>query len=71
MAHGPLQQFCGAPGLKRWLRSWQRHLVPCWVLTRVADFEAFSVVGMIRGPTEVDFVPTAGDSQRSRVVPAQ
>lgn len=43
----------------------------CWVLTEVADFEAFSVVGMIRGPTEIDFVPTAGNSQRSRVVPTQ
>lgn len=43
----------------------------CWVLTEVADFEAFSVVGMIGGPTEIDFVPTAGNSQRSRVVPTQ
>lgn len=43
----------------------------CWVLTEVADFETFSVVGMIGGPTEIDFVPTAGNSQRSRVVPTQ
>lgn len=41
------------------------------MLTRVADFEAFSVVGMIRGPTEIDFVPAAGDGQRGRVVPTQ
>lgn len=34
------------------------------VLTRVADFEAFSVVGMIRGPAEIDSVPAAGDGQR-------
>lgn len=26
---------------------------------------------MIRGPTEIDFVPAAGDGQRGRVVPAQ
>lgn len=44
---------------------------PCRVLTRVADFEAFSVVGMIRRPTEIDFVPAAGDGQRGRVVPTQ
>lgn len=44
---------------------------PCRALTGVADFEAFSVVGMIRGPTEIDLVPTAGNSQRGRVVPTQ
>lgn len=46
---------------------------PCLrcVLTGVADFEAFSVVGMIRGPAEIDFVAAAGDGQRGRVVPTQ
>jgi len=43
----------------------------CCTLTRVADSEAFSVVGMIRGPAEIDPVPAAGDGQRGRVVPAQ
>lgn len=44
---------------------------PCQALTGVADFEAFPVVGMIRGPTEIDFVPAAGNSQRGRVVPTE
>lgn len=43
----------------------------CCALTRVADLESFSVVGVIRGPAEIDAVPAAGDGQRGRVVPAQ
>lgn len=43
----------------------------CRALTRVADLESFSVVGVIRGPAEIDAVPAACDGQRGRVVPAQ
>lgn len=71
MAYAPPHQFRGDPWLKTWPRSWQRHPVSRCVLTRVADFEAFSVVGMIGGPAEIDFVPAAGDGQRGRVVPTQ